>query len=643
METRKIIAPCGTWISPITADAVSKAQKRLHGIAVDGHGHLLWVESRPTEAGRGVLVKEADKHGDEPIDITPNDFAVRTLVHEYGGQAFAVSGDMVVFSNYKDQRLYKQIIGDSFLIPITPDYGGSTVRYADGVFDSRSKSYVTVMEDHRESSLNPTATVVSVSLSGETSQEPKILVGGNDFYAFPRMDLKGERLAWIEWGHPNMQWDKAELWVGYISKEGDVYKKICIAGGDPTLVESPSEPKWSSNGNLFFVTDRNSGFWNIYKWIEHSNEVVPIYTTDAEFTRPFWVFGNCSYDFIPSTGSNNLIACSYRQSGKSYLGILDDAQNSLTVVDVPFTDIGNIVSGSDCIYVEGATGILPLSVAKVTLDQSKVESVDFSIMWSSSPDSRKYRSNFSIPEPIEFPTEVSGQKAYAYFYPPSNRKYQASDEEKPPLLLTVHGGPTAETRGILDLNVQYWTSRGWAVVDVNYGGSTGYGREYRQRLLGNWGVVDVNDCCSCAKFLVDNGMVDEERLCITGKSAGGYTTLASLAFRHTFKAGASLFGISDLNSLNEEMPPKFELHYTSNLGGSDKDMFERSPINFVDKFSCPVILFQGLDDKIVTPVQARKMHKALKQKACLLRWWSTKENNMDSARLRTLNIHWSNR
>ncbi|KAI3862938.1 hypothetical protein MKW92_050687 [Papaver armeniacum] len=538
METKKIIAPYGTWISPITADAVSRAQKRLHGIAVDGHGYLLWVESHPTEAGRGVLVKEADKHGDEPIDITPDGFAVRTLVHEYGGQAFAVSGDTVVFSNYKDQRLYKQIIGDSVPLPITPDYGGSLVRYADGVFDSGSKSYVTVMEDHRESSLNPTATIVSVSLGGETNQEPKILVGGNDFFAFPRMDLKGERLAWIEWGHPNMQWDKAELWVGYISKEGDVYRKICIAGGDPTLVESPSEPKWSSNGDLFFVTDRNNGFWNIYKWIEHSNEVVPIYTTDAEFTRPFWVFGNCSYDFIPSTGSNNLIACSY--SGKSYLGILDDVQNSLTVVDVPFIDIGNIVSGSDCIYVEGATGVLPLSIAKVTLDQSKVEGVDFSTMWSSSPDSRKYGSNFSIPEPIEFPTEVTG-------------------------------GPTAETRGILDLNVQYWTSRGWAVVDVNYGGSTGW--EYRQRLLGNWGVVDVNDCCSCAKFL-----------------------------------------ISDLNSLNEEMPPKFELHYTSNLGGSDKDMFERSPINFVDKFSCPVILFQGLDDKIVTPVQARKIHKALKQK-----------------------------
>ncbi|KAI3904242.1 hypothetical protein MKW92_051559 [Papaver armeniacum] len=513
METKKIIAPYGTWISPITADAISRAQKRLHGIAVDGHGHLLWVESRPRKFGRGVLVMKRDKHGDEPIDITPDGFAVRTLVHEYGGRGFAVYGI----------PLFSQIIR---IKDSTSEIIESVMR--DGVFDSGSKSYVTVMEDHRESSLNPSQQLYPVDLGGETNQAN---------------GPQGERLAWIEWGHPNMQWDKAELWVGYISKEGSR-----IAGGDPTLVESPSSP----SGH------RNNGFGTFI----NGNEVVPIYTTDAEFTRPFWVFVLIQL---------SMMIC--RQSGKSYLGILDDVQNSLTVVDVPFTDIGNIVSGSDCIYVEGATGVLPLSIAKVTLDQSKVEGVDFSTMWSSSPDSRKYGSNFSIPEPIEFPTEVTGQKAYAYFYPPSNPRYLASDEEKPPLLLTVHGGPTAETRGILDLNVQYWTSRGWAVVDVNYGGSTGYGREYRQRLLGNWGVVDVNDCCSCAKFL-----------------------------------------ISDLNSLNEEMPPKFELHYTSNLGGSDKDMFERSPINFVDKFSCPVILFQGLDDKIVTPVQARKIYKALKQK-----------------------------
>ncbi|KAF5179004.1 Acylamino-acid-releasing enzyme, partial [Thalictrum thalictroides] len=345
---------------------------------------------------------------------------------------------------------------------------------------------------------------------------------------------------------------------------------------------------------------------------EQKNEVVLVYSLDAEFTKPFWVFGTCSYDFIQNNG-NNLLACNYRQNGKSYVGILDVAEKSLAVFDVLFTDVNNIISGPDCLYIEGASATYPLSVAKVKLENGKAEAINFSVIWSSSPDSMNYETYFSLPEVIEFPTEISGQNAYAYFYPPSNPRYQASPEEKPPLLLKSHGGPTAESRGILDLNIQYWTSRGWAFVDVNYGGSTGYGRDYRERLLGNWGVVDVNDCCSCARFLVERGMVDGERLCITGRSAGGYTTLASLVFRQTFKAGASVYGVADLISLNADTH-KFESHYLSNLVGTEEAFFDRSPINFVDKFSCPVILFQGLDDKVVTPNQAQKIYLALKQK-----------------------------
>ncbi|KAJ4966550.1 hypothetical protein NE237_018399 [Protea cynaroides] len=611
----KIEAPYGSWKSPITAAVVSGAEKRLGGIAVDGRGRLVWAESRPTEAGRVVLVKEPEKAGEEPVDIIPKEFAVRTLAQEYGGGAFAVSGNMVVFSNYKDQRLYKQFIvsEDSFPLPITPDYGGPLVRYADGVFDSRFNRYVTVREDHHQSSLNPTTEIVSVGLNTEDIQEPKVLVSGNDFYAFPRMDQNGKRMAWIEWGHPNMHWDKAELWVGYISEDGDIYNRICVAGGDPALVESPTEPKWSSNGELFFITDRKTGFWNIHKWVEHKNEVVTVYSLDAEFTRPLWVFGFSSYDFVQSKGNNDLIACTYRKNGRSHLGILDDVQSSLSVLDVPITDINNIISGHSCLYIEGASAVHPLSVAKVTLDDSKSRTVDFCITWSASPDITKYNSYFSLPALIEFPTEVAGENAYAYFYPPSNPYYQACEEEKPPLLLKSHGGPTAESRGILDLNIQYWTSRGWAFVDVNYGGSTGYGRAYRERLLDRWGIVDVNDCCSCAKFLVDSRMADGERLCITGRSAGGYTTLAALAFRKVFKAGASLYGVADLNALKVETH-KFESHYIDNLVGSEKAIFERSPINFVDNFSCPVILFQGLDDKVVPPDQASKIYLALKKK-----------------------------
>ncbi|CAK7347594.1 unnamed protein product [Dovyalis caffra] len=647
--TAKHTAPYGSWKSPITADVVSGASKRIAGTAVDSHGHLFWVESRPAESGRAVLVREAEKAGEEHTDITPKEFAVRTTAQEYGGGAFTISGDTLIFSNYKDQRLYKQSINfkDSSPVPLTPDYGGPVVSYADGVFDLHFNRYVTVMEDRRLSSTNSTTTIVAIGLNDKSIQEPKVLASGNDFYAFPRIDPKGERIAWIQWGHPNMPWDKTELWVGYISENGDIHKRICVAGCDPALVEAPTEPKWSSKGdqvNKVYVLKVATGlitFTSIPKsyssnivletslglepfiprtdypffgqQIESVNEVKAVYSLNAEFSKPLWVFGINSYEIIQNNEGKNLIACTYRQNGRSFLGILDDVQSSLSLLDIPFTDIDNITSGNHCLYVEGASAVHPSSVAKVTLDDYGSKVVDFTIVWSSSPDSLKYNSYFSLPELIEFPTEVPGQNAYAYFYPPSNPNYQASQEEKPPLLLKSHGGPTSETRGILNLSIQYWTSRGWAFVDVNYGGSTGYGREYRERLLGKWGIVDVNDCCSCAKFLVDNGKVDGDRLCITGGSAGGYTTLAALAFKETFKAGASLYGVADLSMLRAETH-KFESRYMDALVGTDKDYYERSPINFVNRFSCPIILFQGLEDKVVPPDQARQIYQALKKK-----------------------------
>ncbi|KAF8022934.1 hypothetical protein BT93_F0449 [Corymbia citriodora subsp. variegata] len=614
-KRERVTAPYGSWKSPITADVISHASKRLSGISVDGDCRLIWLESRPNESGRSVLVKEPEKPGDEPVDVTPKEFAVRTVCQEYGGGAFCISGDTLVFSNYKDQRLYKQSLHlkGSPPLPITPDYGGPSVCYADGVFDSRFGRYVTVREDRRENSVNPTTTIVAIGLGEKDTQEPKVLISGNDFYAFPRMDPKGEKIAWVEWGHPNMPWDKAELWVGYISEAGDTYKRVCVAGCDPKHVESPTEPKWSPKGELFFITDRQNGFWNLYKWIESANEVMPLYPLNAEFARPLWVFGMNSYEVIQSNAQKTLIACSCRQRGRSHLAIVDILRSSLSLLDIPFMDIQDITSGNNCLYVEGASEVLPTSVAKVTFNDEKSEVIDFQIIWSSSPVSLKYDSYFSLPELIEFPTEVPGQNAYAYFYPPSNQFYQASPEEKPPLLLKRHGGPTRETRRILNLSIQYWTSRGWAFVDVNYGGSSGYGREFRERLLGCWGIVDVDDCCSCAKFLVESRKVDGNRLCITGASAGGYTTLAALAFRETFRAGASLCGVADLNMLKEETH-KFESHYLDNFVVSEKDCYERSPINSVEKFSCPIILFQGLEDKVVPPDQARKIYTALKQK-----------------------------
>ncbi|URE38643.1 Dienelactone hydrolase family [Musa troglodytarum] len=540
-------------------DKPSEAHIALNDVDAAVESFKKALELEPND----VIVKESTKLEDKPTDVIPSEFASRTLAQEYGGGAFAVSEDIIIFSNYKDQRLYKHFVGGPSPVPITPDYGGPLVCYADGNFDPHFSRYITVMEDHRKSNLNPSTTIACIHLNDVNIQE--------------------------------------------------LSKRICVAGGDPTIVESPTEPKWSPKGELFFITDRGSGFWNIYKWIEGKNKVVAVYPFNAEFTRPLWVFGISSYDFIGKDGENDNIVCTYRQNGRSYIGILDSVKGSFLSLDIHLTDIGNIVFGSCCLYMEGASATHPLSIVKVTLDASQSKAIESSVLWSSSPDLTKYEPYFSLPEIIEFPTECPGQNAYAYFYPPSNPIYQACSDEKPPLLVKSHGGPTSESHCILDLNIQYWTSRGWAFVDVNYGGSTGYGREYRERLLRQWGIVDVNDCCSCARFLVECGKVDGERLCITGRSAGGYTTLACLAFRETFKAGASLYGVADLTLLKAETH-KFESYYLDNLVGSENAYFERSPINFVDKFTCPVILFQGLEDKVVPPVQARKIYKALMDK-----------------------------
>ncbi|GJN29296.1 hypothetical protein PR202_gb17512 [Eleusine coracana subsp. coracana] len=428
----KTEAPYGSWESPITAAAVSAAGRTVEGLAVAGDGRLVWVEKRPEEGGASVLVREATDPGGKAVDVTPREFAVRTLAQEYGGGsgAFAVQGDTVVFSNYDDQRLYRQTIGDRSPFPLTPEYSGPVVRYADGVFDPHFPRYVTVMEDHRNKSLNHVTTITAVTISDQDTNEPTVLVSGNDFYAFPRIDPSQKRMAWIEWSNPDMPWDKSQLWVG------ELQKRICIAGGDPTLVESPTEPKWSSKGELFFITDRQSGFWNIYKWDERSNVVIQLYALDAEFSKPI-------------------------QNGRSYVGVLDHDLGTFSTLDIPFSSVTNIVTGDGCFYIEGASATLPVSIAKVNLDEKGTVATNFSIVWSSSEDVTKYKSYFSLPEFIEFPTAIPGQHACAIFYAPYNPSFQGSSDEKPPLLVRTHGGPTDEERGVLDLNVQYWTSRGF--------------------------------------------------------------------------------------------------------------------------------------------------------------------------------------
>lgn len=604
-------APFGSWKSPLSADLVASSGKRLGGMAVDGLGSLIWLEGRPTEAGRGVLVQGLGEPRLAPRDITPPGFNVRTSVHEYGGGAFTVDGDIVIFSNFKDQRLYVQSIKcDGVPVPLTPDYGNTSVRYADGVVDRRRNRYIAVREDHRQEK-EPANEIVSIHLSGDQIKDPEVLLSGNDFYSFPRLNADASKIAWIEWSHPSMPWDKAQLWIGDLTLDGQIIHKRCLAGADHSILEAPTEPKWSPIGDLFYISDKANGFWNLYRWDAEKDVSLPLYSMEAEFARPAWVFGQSSYDILEV----NSIVCSYRKKGISYVGILNLLSGSLSPLDLPFTEIYDLIAKGDDLFVQVASASQALSILKVNISSLKAGGLEYSVIWSStSLDLSIYRGYLSTPKIIEFPTSISGQSAFANFYPPHNIDYSSPTGDKPPLLVHCHGGPTSESRTSLNLGIQYWTSRGWAVADVNYGGSTGYGREYRERLYGSWGIVDVEDCCSCAQFLVDSGKVDGQRLCIDGGSAGGYTTLAALVFKDTFRAGASLYGIGDLFVLVGDTH-KFESHYIESLVGSDnKVIFNRSPINFLENLSCPVIIFQGLEDKVVPATQARLIYEAVKQR-----------------------------
>ncbi|BBN00021.1 hypothetical protein MPTK1_1g25790 [Marchantia polymorpha subsp. ruderalis] len=615
----QIEAAFGSWRSPVTADLVSGTTKQFGGSALDSHGRLIWCEGRPWQKGRYVLVREGSDSGGAAEDLTPAGFSVRTVVHEYGGGAFTISDDLIVFSNYEDQRLYKQALdGDRTPVALTPDYGERRVRYADGVVDKSNGLYITVREDERMRGKEATNEIVVVQLSGDSSAEPKVLLSGNDFYAYPRLSPDGKKISWMEWSHPNMPWDRASIWVGDISSHGDVVNRTCVAGGDEEIMEAPSEPRWSPEGDLYFVSDRGSGWWNLYRW-GIDTKVEALYPLEAEFTRPLWNFGNTNFAFVRSKEASlqNKIVCTYRQRGMSHLGLFDVSTRTFSKIETPFCDIFGLMTEGEYVYITAGSTLCPLSVAKVNLLENEKGEYGYSVPWTSfEVDIENYRSYISVPQVVEFQTNVEGDTAFANFYPPTNPDYKPLAGEKPPLLVRSHGGPTSEAKITLNFSIQYWTSRGWAFADVNYSGSTGYGREYRERLRGQWGIRDVGDCCSCAEFLAEKGMVDGKRLCIDGRSAGGYTTIASMVFANTFAAGCSLFGLSQLADFGDETH-KFESRYVQALTGGDKDkdaLYNRSPINFVKNWSCPIILFQGLEDKVVPPNQARIIYEAVKAK-----------------------------
>jgi dipeptidyl aminopeptidase/acylaminoacyl peptidase len=585
-----IISAYGSWKSPITTDLVAGAEVGLEQVRSDGD-YIYWIERRPQEGGRKVIVRWAP-NGDV-TDVTPAGFNARTRVHEYGGGDYAVAGGTLVFANFTDQRLYLQEIG-SQPNPLTPE---GNLRYADGQIDRRRNLFFCVREDH-STAAEAINTLVRIDLAG--SEGTTLMISGNDFYSSPRLSPDGSHLTWLAWNHPNMPWDGTELWVGKLNGNGSLAETQKVAGG---IAESICQPEWSPNGILYFVSDR-SGWWNLYRW--RDDQVEPLCPVDAEFGQPHWVFGTSLYAFA----SDRAVACSYTKDGCDHLAVLDTQTRAMHRIDAPFTSISQVRCADDRVIFIG--GSATDSTALVSLD---LTTSHFRILRRSRESSVDH-GYVAEPRPIEFPTE-SGLSAYGYFYPPRNCDYTAPVNEKPPLMVMSHGGPTSSSSSSLKYSIQYWTSRGIAVLDVNYGGSSGYGRAYRQRLNGNWGIVDVDDCVNGARFLAGRGEVDGNRLAIRGGSAGGYTTLCALTFRNVFKAGASHYGIGDLEALARDTH-KFESRYLDHLIGpypERKDLYvARSPIHFTDKLNCAMILFQGLEDKVVPPNQAEQMVEAVRAK-----------------------------
>jgi dipeptidyl aminopeptidase/acylaminoacyl peptidase len=589
------VAPYGSWRSPIGAELVAAGGVSLDEVRVAGD-QALWLEGRPLEGGRQVVCR-AGPAGGAPQEVTPEGFNVRTRVHEYGGGAYAVHGATVFFANFADQRLYRQDPGAPPR-PVTPEPPAPAAhRYADATITPDGRLLVCVRERHEDGEV--ANELVAVATDG--GAPPAVVAAGRDFYASPRLSPDGGRLAWLEWDHPNMPWDATELRVAEFAAGGLASVPATVAGGP---AESVFQPEWSPEGVLHFVSDR-SGWWNLYR--QGSGGAEPLAPMEEEVGGPQWVFGMSRYAFLPG----GRIALVHGRGPLQRLGVLAP-DGDLVDLDLPFTSFYPPqlrAMGGRLVCVAGSP-TRPAAVVVVDPGGGQVQVLRRGREEAPDP------AYLSVPRQVDFPT-TGGRTAHALYYPPANRDFRGPDGERPPLLVTSHGGPTAEVTSLLAMGYQYFTSRGFAVVDVDYGGSTGYGRAYRQQLDGQWGVVDVDDCVAAARHLAAAGEVDPGRLAIRGGSAGGWTTLCALTFRDDFAAGASYYGVGDAEALARDTH-KFESRYLDRLIGPWPEAAElyrqRSPVHHPERLSCPVILLQGLEDAVVPPAQAEAMAAALDAK-----------------------------
>lgn len=589
MDARNV-AGYGTWESPVLSELPAYGINTLTDIIVDD-SDVYWIEQRPSEKGRSALMTA--RNG-KIVDVLPEQFSIRTRVHEYGGKCIAISHGIIYFTNLEDQRIYKTLPGEK-PVPITESAG---MRYADFSINVSGQRLVCVTEDHSDGSSEAKTGIMSINTM--VPDEQSIIESGSDFYSNPRVSPDGRKLLWLSWNHPDMPWDGTELWVADFDERGRLASKKRIAG---SAKESIFQPEWASDGSIYFVSDRTD-WWNLYCFREGA--VNHVCVNASEFGRPQWLLGLRTYALV----GDNLIACANLSNGIWKMVLLDVLSSILTETSLPLTSVNDIVVSNGKVYCIGGSFTEMPSLIEFDPSADKYRTVY-------SPKALTIDAAFvSSPVHMEFETSM-GEKSFGLYYPPVNPSFRPRDGELPPLLIFSHGGPTSNAGSSLDMRIQYWTTRGFAVMDVNYRGSSGYGRKYRDSLNGLWGIADVDDCSNAAIHLSRIGLADPERLIIRGGSAGGYTTICALTFRKTFRTGASYYGISDLEALAKETH-KFESRYLEKLVGpypmSAEIYRQRSPLNYAENITCPVIFFQGLEDKVVPPNQSEKMVLAIRAK-----------------------------
>lgn len=593
--------PYGSWPSPIHSQLLTQKSVRL-GEPQLFADHYYWIESRPEEKGRCALMRQHEELSSTATEVLPGNLSVHSKAHEYGGASYLASELGVFYVDAADQRVYRWQDTHTQPLPLTPK---GDFRFADFCLDAQRGRLLAVREDHTDKNSGrakeESNTLVAIDIHGNLNVE--VLNQGHDFYSNPRLSPNQQQLTWLCWDHPYMPWDSSICKVADVSPEGKLHNEQTVAGG---VGESVFQPQWSPSGELYLVSDRND-WWNIYR-VQSQNsqpQLQAVATLQAEFATPQWVFGMSTYGFL----SDREILCCYSQNGQWSLALIDLDSGQLNTVETPFCDISDI----QCISGKASF------IASTTTSSSKLFGFDgesFSTLATSS-EQQLDQQYLSQPQAMSFPSGQGGQ-AHGFFYPPRNGDVSPlSPEQRPPLIVLCHGGPTGATETGLNLKIQYWTSRGFAVMDVNYRGSTGYGRHFREQLNGAWGIHDVEDVCAAVSYLTAQELVAPDKVAIKGSSAGGYTVLAALTFSDTFSAGASLYGIGNLETLATDTH-KFESRYLDVLVGpypQDKEVYQqRSPLHHSEQLNCPVIFFQGLDDKVVPPNQAQAMVDALDSK-----------------------------